>query len=321
MTVVNNFHTTMMEIFQNNDSRPSMNNSNNTNNPNDINNSQIGISDIIQTPLFVLVIILACVHVMIILTRKTLRSRKFTWLTINVCLANTFFACIQLLSMTLRLTNVSEAVVSCRFKSFIINMATCSIMYSHCVASLNRLLTVRYPQKSLFRSYRWLLSSIGVWWIIGILVDLPHLFFDGFACSTVTFGQFLRIYNICFSLIIPITIVTICNVAIFRYAHQSTRRVHSSTNNHTSNRDMRLYKIMLLTFCVFTIGWAPLFFEQLFVTNTSDIPTSVTTLLQILPPSSLLADMILLIYSDQPVCKLILNAFKCHKIIPRIIKS
>jgi hypothetical protein len=288
------------------------------------NNSQTGITDIIQIPLFALIILIASIHIILVLSRKTLRSNKFTWLTINVCFASTFFALIQLLSTGISLSDTPETVISCRSKGFIINMATCYIMYSHSIASFCRLLSVQYPHKMLFRSSHWLLSSIGVSWIVGLLLALPYLFFDGFACTSTYGQQFLQMYTSVWTIFIPIIIVAICNITIFRYVRQSSKRVHNLNNNirnPLSKRDMYLCRIMLLTFCVFVIGWTPVFIDQLFFNDENPLPSGVTTFLQILPSTSLLVDVIILIYSDQPVRTLLLKLFKCHEIISCLNKS
>jgi hypothetical protein len=238
----------------------------------------------------------------------------------NVCFASSFFAFIQLLLTGISFNNVSEAMISCRSKGFIINMATCDIMYIHCIASFCRLLSVRYPHKPLFRSFHWLLSNIGVSWIVA----LPYLFFDGFACSSSHSTRFLEIYTSLSTIIAPIIIITICNISIFRYVRQSTKRIGDSNSNNTnqlSKRDMYLCKIILLIFCVFVIGWSPLFIEQLFITDQTLLSSGAKNFLKILPPTCLLGDVILLIYSDHPVRNLLLKAFKCHGMISCLIKS
>lgn len=282
------------------------------------NDSQTSIADIIQIPLFILIIILAGIYIILVLSRKTLRINKFNWLTVNVCFTIIFFAFIQLFSTSIRLYNVSETVVLCRVKGFVINMATCHIMYSHCIASFCRLISIQYPQKLLFRSRRWFLSIIGVSWLIGLLIAVPYLLFDGFTCSSGNGKRFLQIYTSLSTVLIPITIVTICNITIFRYVRQSTRRVHNlnSNNNQINKRDMHLCKIMLLTFCIFVIGWIPLFIEQLFMNDGISLSSTATTLFKLFPPISLLADIILLMYSDQPVRILLVKVLKCHRITP-----
>jgi hypothetical protein len=291
----------------------------------DVNISQSNLADIIQIPLFALIVILAGIYITIVLSRQILRSNKFNWLTVNICFTIIFFAFVQLFSTSVNLYNTTETVVLCRVKGFIVNMATCHIMYSHCTASFCRLLSIQYPHKLLFRSRYWLLSNISMDWLVGLLIALPYLFLDGFTCSPGNAKQFLQIYTSFSAIFMPITIVTVCNIAIFRHARQSSRRIHilnsNNNNNQMNKRDMHLCKVMLLTFGVFVIGWTPLFIEQILLNNGISLPTGVTTFLKILPSASLLADVILLIYSDQPVRNSFLKIFKCHGLIPCVNKS
>ncbi len=60
------------------------------------------------------------------------------------------------------------------------------------------------------------------------------------------------------------------------------------------------------------IGWMPLFIEQIFLNEQFYIPSGVSIFFQILPPTSLFADLLLLIYTDHPVRNLIIKAFKRH---------
>ncbi len=288
------------------------------------NNSTSDPIDIIQIPLFVLVVLFAGLYITVVLSRKTLRSNKFNWLTVNVSFASGLFAVIQIVSIAIRLQNIPERIISCRSKGFIINAATCHIMYSHCLTTLCRLLSVQYPHKLLFRSTHWLLGNIILSWIISILVTLPYLFLDGFTCSSSYGKRFLQLYTSVSTILIPVIIFTVCNVCIFRYVRKSSKRVHAIGNNQTnqmSRRDLYLCKIILVTFCVFVFGWTPLFIDQLFLIERNLLPSSVSKLLTIFPPTSLLADVILLIYADQPVRGLILKVVKCDRIIPCWIKT
>ncbi|CAF1165135.1 unnamed protein product [Adineta steineri] len=281
---------------------------------NDVNNN---VTDIIQIFLFTFIIIVSNIYIILVLSKRTLRSAKFTWLTVNVCFASVIFAIMQLLSIGIRLNNIPDTSVSCHSKGFIIDMATCHIMYSHCISSLCRLFSIKYPHKPFFKSSRWLLINIGMSWFIGIFMALPLLFFDNFTCSGNYGKRFLQIYTSFSTILIPVVIVALCNIAIFRYVRQSTKRIRSISENQTntnqlSQRDRRLCNIMLLTFCVFVIGWIPLFIEQVFFTSGNRLNSGLIITFQILPPICLLADVIVIVYSDQPVRNVFLNVFKRH---------
>ncbi|CAF0979111.1 unnamed protein product [Rotaria sordida] len=181
-------------------------------------------------------------------------------------------------------------------------MFACQLMYSHCVAAVSRFLTIVYANKHIFRSTRCLWCCMGSGWFISILVALPYLFVDGFACSNSTEAPFLPYYTLISTLILPVIIVGICNTRILLYVRNSTRQVHTEGNRSRVShvRDVRLLKIMIGTFIIFFIGWAPVFLMQIFGQNNV-IPSIVDACFQVLPSLTMLFDVIFLIYTNQPV--------------------
>jgi len=281
------------------------------------------IVDIVEISLFPLIFLLAVAYTILILTRKIFRLNKLNWPTVNVCLATALFSLIQLIFTIIRLKNLS--IMSCRLQGFILNISACQMMYAYCVSSINRLLAIRYFNKPVFRSTRWLLINISIGWIVGLLFAIPNAFYDSFTCFTSTSPMLLKVYTCITTLIIPVHIVAVCNVSIFRYINQASRRVHSISNNINNHRisrkrDTYVSKLMLLTFCLFVIGWTPIFVEQLFTAAESRLPKGVSLFFQLLLLNSLLGDMILLIYANQPVRQLIKETLKCNGRIPCIIK-
>lgn len=288
-----------------------------------INNSSNHTADIAQIPPFILIIIFASIYIIVVLSHKTFRAKKFNWLAVNICFSSVIFASIQLFSAVVHLNNIPETVISCRSKGFITNMAACHILYSHCAATFCRLLSIQYPHKPLFRSSHWLLGSIAVSEIIGTLVAIPDLFFDGFSCTSNYGTRFLQIYTSISTVLISVLIVFGCNIAIFRHVRQSSKRVHDTNNNNAnclSNRDMYLCKMMLLAFGVFFIGWAPIFIQELLFSDQTPLPSAITIFFQILQPICVFADVLLLIYADRPVRKLLIKALTCHGRVPCLFK-
>jgi len=278
-------------------------------------NADNTIPDIIQISLFSLIFLLAVAYTILLLTRKTFRSNKLNWPTVNVCLATAFFSLIQLLFIIIRLANLS--IIPCRLQGFILNMIACQMMHAYCVSSINRLLAIRYFNKLVFRSSRWLLMNISIGWIVGLLCAVPNAFYNSITCLTGTSPMLLKVYTCITTLLIPIHVVAVCNVSIFRYMSHVRRRVHSITNNRNNynisrKRDVYVSKLMLLTFSLFAIGWTPIFVEQLFTTNEHRLPNAVSLFFQFLLLNSLLGDIILLIYANQPVRQLIKETFKCN---------
>ncbi len=283
---------------------------------NDLENTIVSIIEIV---IILFYFILSIIYVIIILTRKTFRSNKLNWPTVNVALTTAFFALNHLLFIIIRYKQFS--IIPCRILGFMLEMAACQMMYAYCISSFNRLLAIRYFHKFLFRSTRWLLTTMTIGWIIAILFAIPNILYNNFACFSDQHSMLLNVYSCITTLILPIHIVTICNISIFRYIHRVSRRIHNINNcNISRKRDAHVSKMMLLTFSLFVIGWAPIFFQQLFTSPERQLPMGVSIFFQLLLPSSLLGDMIVLMYANQPIRKLIKEKFHWSRRILFIIK-
>ena len=106
-----------------------------------------------------------------------------------------------------RVIDDSSSVLPCRLQGFLQDMATCQLMYAHAVIAVSRFLTVVYATKHFFRSTACLIGCLGSGWLIAILVAIPYLLVDGFACSSSTRASFLSSYTLVATLIVPVMIV------------------------------------------------------------------------------------------------------------------
>lgn len=200
-----------------------------------------------------------------------------------------------------KIMNTSSAL-PCRVQGFLPAMAACQMMYSHAVVAVSRFLTIVYPNKRIFSSVVCILGFIGSGWIVALLLSVAYLAGDSYTCSSSTQLAFLPYYNLSVIVIVPVMIVSICNIRILIYVRRSSQRVRAEDrgNNVSQARDIRLIKTMVITFTVFVAGWVPLFIEQTFSEFIS-VSSTADTIFQILPPLSMLCDVILLIYTNQPI--------------------
>lgn len=273
------------------------------------NSVSISVSDYVVLPSLSLTIILALAYSILIIIRPTFRANKLNWFTINVCITTILLSCVMMTSSIMKFMNTSS-LLSCRAQSFLTVMAACQMMYSHSVVAFSRFLAIVYSNKRIFRSIACIWIFIIIGWLIAFLIALPFWILNGYACSSSSQSSFLPYYALVGVLVIPIMIVMICNIRIFLFVRRSSRRVHAEGrgNNISQARDVYLIKIMIVTFTVFVIGWIPLFVEQIFSSNIT-LSSAVDNIFQILPLFSMLFDVILLIYTNQPVrlflCQLI----------------
>ena len=278
----------------------------------------ISVSDYILVPCLSLTILIALVYSIVLIIHPTLRANKLNWFTVNVCVTTMLLSGIMISMSIMRFTNTSNSL-PCRTQSYLNIMAACQMMYSHSVVAVSRLLTIVYSNRRIFRSIACIWLSILIGWVVGFLIALPFAVQDGFACSSSSRVGFLPYYILFGILIIPVMIVAICYIRIFFFVRRSSKRVRTegrAKNNVSQARDVRLIKTMVITFTVFVIGWVPLFIEQVFNSYIT-VPSSVDTLFQILPLFSMLFDIILLIYTNQPVRFIILQLIRRrHQIAP-----
>jgi hypothetical protein len=285
--------------------------------------SQDVITPIITIILILLYFLLAIIFILLVLTHKTFRSNKLNWPTVNVALTTAVFALSHLLITIVSLKQIST--IPCRLIGFIVVMTACQMMYAYCVSSFNRLLAIRYFSKLIFRSSKWLLTTMTIGWIIATLLTIPHLLHNTFVCVPAEDPVFFSFYNCVIALFLPISIVTIINICIFRYIRRIGRRIHDQNNNKFNScisrkRDAHVSKMMLLTFSLFVIGWAPILAQQLFASFEHPLPTNLSKFFQLLLPLSLLGDMIVLLYSNQPIRQLIKEKLHCNQEVLFVIK-
>lgn len=269
--------------------------------------STSSVTDIIQLLLFLFTIFLAVAYTALILIRQTFRNNKLNWFTINVCITDALLSIVMILMTMKRLKNL-PSILSCRIEGFLIDMSACQLMYSHCVAAFSRMLTIVYANKHIFRSSMCLWSCIGSGWFISILVTLPYLFANGFTCATSDQATFLPYYTLVNTFLLPILIIAICNIWVLVYVRKSSRRVHTENGGTriSQARDIRLLRTLMGTFFIFTLGWAPVFLTQAFNQNNA-IPFVINQILQVLPSWTMLNDIILLIYTNIPVRRFLIQ--------------
>jgi len=64
---------------------------------------------------------------------------------------------------------------SCLLILYLKNMVICQAVYSVCMVSLNRLFSIVYKNKALFRTKRWVAICISAQWILAAIISLPAL--------------------------------------------------------------------------------------------------------------------------------------------------
>ncbi|CAF1236368.1 unnamed protein product [Adineta ricciae] len=262
---------------------------------------------IIQTAIFFLTIVFAIAYTTLILVESTLRKNKLNWFTINVCLTSVLFSTIMIMLNIQQLLGVTGNI-SCQSTAYLVTMIACQLMYSHCVFAISRLLTIVYAHKRIFRSNLCLWGYIIAGWIVAFLLALPYSFTDFLMCSKSEEITFISYYALITILFLPIIIITACNTRTLMFVRHSARRVHAgnTVGQVSHKRDVFLVKLTIGTFIMFIVGWTPSFTIQIFQ-KTAYIPNIANECFHVLPSIALLGDVLLLIFTNQPVRVLVKN--------------
>ena len=189
------------------------------------NSNAFVILSIVELILYSLTVLLAFAYTILIIVRPAFRRNKLNWFIVNICLQSAVFSLVIQPLIIEQVSNISSAL-PCRIQGYLIIMAVCQMLYSHCVASVCRLLSVVYANKHLFRSsaFTWICMATG--WLVSFSLAVPYLVFDDFGCSRDPAAGFLSYYTIATSLALPMAIVGVCNTRILWFVRRSSRQVH-----------------------------------------------------------------------------------------------
>ena len=140
-----------------------------------VNLNDIVIPSIIELILYLLTVLLAFAYTGLITIRPAFRRNKLNWFIVNICLQSAVFSLVIQPLIIEQVFNISSAL-PCRLQGYLIIMAVCQMLYSHCVASVCRLLSVVYANKHLFRSsaFTWICMATG--WLVSFSLATPYIF-------------------------------------------------------------------------------------------------------------------------------------------------
>jgi hypothetical protein len=96
-------------------------------------------------------------------------------LTLNVCITSSICAVFWIIYFIMSTFYVTILFTekSCLLILYLQTVVNCQVLYSFCVVSLNRLFTIVYRNKALFRTKLWVVICISIQWFIGFLLPLP----------------------------------------------------------------------------------------------------------------------------------------------------
>jgi len=99
-------------------------------------------------------------------------------LTGNVCLISVICALFWIMYNVLSVfyqTILIQSIVWCFISSYFQQLINCLLIYSLTMVTINRFLTINYPNKIFFKTKTWSFVSSIVQWIFAISLCIPHL--------------------------------------------------------------------------------------------------------------------------------------------------
>ena len=96
-------------------------------------------------------------------------------LSLNVCIAAFICAVFWAIYFIMNTfyTDILWTAKSCIPILYIQTTVNCQVLYALCVVSLNRLFTIVYKNKALFRSKKWVGICVSIQWIFAAAIPLP----------------------------------------------------------------------------------------------------------------------------------------------------
>ncbi|CAF3909819.1 unnamed protein product [Rotaria magnacalcarata] len=219
--------------------------------------------DLVSIITFTLIIVLALIYsIPIICIRRFHHNNNM--LTVNICFATiccglswfSFYAAAILIG---RDGNNSLFVIF----NMITIAFTIQVPFSFVAASIHRCCSIIYHANAFFKTRQWIALCIGSQWLLCLVLSLPNYISIN---TSIQSSIWLKVSDLICIAIIPSVICFIANMLIYFHVRFSSRRVQSETSNtreihgiKISRRDLYLLRHMVLMFCIFLGGWAPIF--------------------------------------------------------------
>jgi hypothetical protein len=101
-------------------------------------------------------------------------------LSLNVCVAEFICATYWGIFFTLNAfyPHILWTLQSCISVRYLQHMVVSQVVYAFCMVSLNRLISMVYKNKALFRTKKWIAICISIQWVFAALIILPVIVTD-----------------------------------------------------------------------------------------------------------------------------------------------
>jgi hypothetical protein len=101
-------------------------------------------------------------------------------LSLNVCVAEFICAVYWAIFFTMNAfyPRILWTLQSCISVRYLQHMVVSQVVYAFCMVSLNRLISMIYKNKALFRTKKWIAICVSIQWVFSALIILPVIVTD-----------------------------------------------------------------------------------------------------------------------------------------------
>jgi hypothetical protein len=132
---------------------------------------------IINIIVLLIAFILVLIHLLAIIFVRRFHTTN-NILTGNVCLIciiGTVYWIVHTFLSGFYMNDALQSAVWCIFSSYPAQMVNCLFIYSITMITINRFVTIIYPNKAFFKRLAWSFMSAAIQWIISVILPMPHL--------------------------------------------------------------------------------------------------------------------------------------------------
>ncbi|UJR35419.1 hypothetical protein I4U23_028176 [Adineta vaga] len=252
-------------------------------------------------------ILSTCICIIIIgLISITRNLRSPTNLLIsNTCLCTLFFSTIATCNTILYYINWLTTDWSCRVQGYLTYVSICLVVYSYVIQTISRLsLTVFYQYRCLltlkFHTYMILVQILFSFLFPLSTLITTHIVYRPFRLCLVPSQYKIHTFSLIgIVYIVPILIVCVLYIIIYRHTRNSSQKVHRSTK--ISKRDAELARNIIILFAIFIFSGVPASLYTIISTSTPTMSTGFYFFSIMTPPISLVIEKIVTIILSREI--------------------
>ncbi|CAF1479995.1 unnamed protein product [Adineta steineri] len=221
--------------------------------------------DILQVICTAFAVILALIFLFIIIFEKTCHTIPML-LVANSFLADFVFGCAMLFLAAFSLRNDLMQIqfydTWCLFQGCMSHMSVAIQNYSYLLQAIYRYISILYPTRLYYQSFRFQMFLICLTWICSIIYSIPLILTNQIqyhvndqTCQMPLNFSFITIFNVTYAYLLPMTTIILLYWKMVRYVHGMNQRVLPVNTVLRAQRDLKMIRrIVILVIILVALG-------------------------------------------------------------------